>query len=94
MTGQLGVGDAIRAALTTYPLGFDGSGRVLYMKDSRGRDTAAVIRDGRALVQAGAGLVADSDPGREDEECRNKAAAVLRAIAVANSMRPLVGAPQ
>ncbi len=54
----------------------------------------AVIRDGRALVQAGAGLVADSDPGREDEECRNKAAAVLRAIAVANSMRPLPGAPQ
>jgi hypothetical protein len=29
-------------ALTTYPLGFDRSGRVLYMKDSRGRDTAAV----------------------------------------------------
>jgi anthranilate synthase component 1 len=54
----------------------------------------AVIRDGRAIVQAGAGLVADSDPAREDEECRNKAAAVLRAIAVANSMRPLTGAPQ
>ena len=29
-------------SLTTYPLGFDRSGRVLYMKDSRGRDTAAV----------------------------------------------------
>jgi dipeptidyl aminopeptidase/acylaminoacyl peptidase len=29
-------------ALTTHPLGFDRSGRVLYMKDSRGRDTAAV----------------------------------------------------
>jgi anthranilate synthase component 1 len=53
----------------------------------------AVIADGRATVQAGAGLVADSDPAREDEECRNKAAAVLRAIAVANSMRPLTGAP-
>jgi anthranilate synthase component 1 len=51
----------------------------------------AVLRDGRAIVQAGAGLVADSDPAREDEECRNKAAAVLRAIAVANSMRSLSG---
>jgi dipeptidyl aminopeptidase/acylaminoacyl peptidase len=29
-------------ALTTHPLGFDRSGRVLYMKDGRGRDTAAV----------------------------------------------------
>jgi dipeptidyl aminopeptidase/acylaminoacyl peptidase len=29
-------------AFTTYPLGFDRSGRVLYMKDSRGRDTSAV----------------------------------------------------
>jgi dipeptidyl aminopeptidase/acylaminoacyl peptidase len=29
-------------ALTTYPLGFDRSGRLLYMKESRGRDTAAV----------------------------------------------------
>jgi dipeptidyl aminopeptidase/acylaminoacyl peptidase len=29
-------------ALTTYPLGFDRTGRVLYMKDSRGRDTAMV----------------------------------------------------
>ncbi len=33
---------AMEDALTTYPLGFDRSGRVLYMKDSRGRDTAAV----------------------------------------------------
>jgi anthranilate synthase component 1 len=44
----------------------------------------AVVKDGTAHVQAGAGLVADSDPAREDEECRNKAAAVLRAVAVAN----------
>jgi anthranilate synthase component 1 len=51
----------------------------------------AVLRGGTAYVQAGAGLVADSDPTREDEECRNKAAAVLRAIAVANTMRPLSG---
>jgi dipeptidyl aminopeptidase/acylaminoacyl peptidase len=29
-------------AMTTHPLGFDRSGRILYQKDSRGRDTAAV----------------------------------------------------
>ncbi|HOA89640.1 MAG TPA: anthranilate synthase component I [Propioniciclava tarda] len=40
----------------------------------------AVIKDGRAYVQAGAGLVADSVPASEDAECRNKAMAVLRAV--------------
>ncbi|HEX5996722.1 MAG TPA: anthranilate synthase component I [Jiangellales bacterium] len=49
----------------------------------------AVVRDGRAYVQAGAGIVADSDPASEHAECRNKAAAVLRSIAVAESMRPV-----
>jgi anthranilate synthase component 1 len=48
----------------------------------------ALIRDGIAYVQAGAGIVADSDPATEDQECRNKAAAVLRAIATAESLRP------
>jgi anthranilate synthase component I len=47
----------------------------------------ALLRDGVAYVQAGAGIVADSDPDREDEECRNKAAAVLRAIATASTLR-------
>jgi anthranilate synthase component 1 len=41
-----------------------------------------------AYVQAGAGIVADSDPAAEDAECRNKAAAVLRAIAAAETLRP------
>jgi len=49
----------------------------------------AVLRDGVAYVQAGAGLVADSVPETEDEECRRKAMAVLRAIAVAGTLRPL-----
>ncbi len=49
----------------------------------------AFIADGVARVQAGAGLVADSDPQSELEESRNKAAAPLRAIAVANAMRRL-----
>jgi anthranilate synthase component I len=47
----------------------------------------ALIRDGVARVQAGAGLVADSDPAAEYQESVNKAAAPLRAIAVANALR-------
>ncbi len=46
----------------------------------------AVLHQGKAYVQAGAGIVADSDPASEDLECRNKAAAVLRAIAAARTM--------
>ncbi|ROP66639.1 anthranilate synthase component I [Curtobacterium sp. PhB115] len=47
----------------------------------------ALIKDGIARVQAGAGLVADSDPATEHEETINKAAAPLRAVATANRMR-------
>ncbi|MBC7590785.1 MAG: anthranilate synthase component I [Salinibacterium sp.] len=47
----------------------------------------ATIVGGLARVQAGAGLVADSDPASEQLEAQNKAAAPLRAIAVANAMR-------
>lgn len=43
----------------------------------------ALLRDGWAHVQAGAGIVADSRPESEHEECRTKAAAVLRAVEVA-----------
>ncbi|OEU88361.1 anthranilate synthase [Streptomyces abyssalis] len=46
----------------------------------------ALLRDGTAYVQAGAGVVADSDPAAEDTECRNKAAAVLRAVASAERL--------
>ncbi|MFP5334215.1 MAG: anthranilate synthase component I [Actinomycetes bacterium] len=46
----------------------------------------AVLRDGVAHVQAGAGIVADSVPESEDAECRHKAAAVLSAVARACSM--------
>ena len=41
----------------------------------------AVIKDGRLHVQAGAGIVADSDPQSEWDETMNKAAAMLRAAA-------------
>jgi len=47
----------------------------------------ALIRDRRAYVQAGAGIVADSDPDAEDQETRNKAMAVLSAIASAQTLR-------
>jgi anthranilate synthase component 1 len=49
----------------------------------------ATIVGGMARVQAGAGLVADSDPESEYIESQNKAAAPLRAVAVANAMRRL-----
>ena len=48
----------------------------------------ALIRDGVAYVQAGGGIVADSDPAAEEQETHNKAAAVLAAIAAAETLRP------
>jgi anthranilate/para-aminobenzoate synthase component I len=41
-----------------------------------------VIKDGRAYVQAGAGIVADSDPGREYHETLKKAEALIRTLEV------------
>ncbi len=66
-------------------------GCVGYLDFAGDMDTAiairtAVIKDGVAYVQAGAGVVADSDPQSEHQECLNKAAAVLRAVAVANTI--------
>lgn len=48
----------------------------------------ALVHRGVAHVQAGAGIVADSVPQREFEECEHKAAAVLRAVRAAQGMRP------
>jgi anthranilate synthase component 1 len=53
----------------------------------------AVIVDGTAYVQAGAGIVADSDPAAEEREARSKAAAVLEAVAVAATLHPPLGPP-
>ncbi|GAA0618287.1 anthranilate synthase component I [Sporichthya brevicatena] len=69
-------------------------GVVGYLDFAGDLDTAiairtALLRDGVAYVQAGAGIVADSDPATEDQECRNKAAAVLRAVAAAETLRPV-----
>jgi anthranilate synthase component 1 len=65
------------------------AGVVGYIDFSGNLDTAITIRtmvvrpDGTASVQAGAGIVADSDPADEDLECRNKAAALLSAVPAA-----------
>ncbi len=62
------------------------AGVVGYIDFSGNVDTAIAIRtmlvgpDGKASVQAGAGIVADSIAEEEDLECRNKAAALLAAV--------------
>ncbi len=67
-------------------------GAIGYLDFTGNIDTCIAIRTalifgGKAYVQAGAGIVADSDPESENQECQNKAAAVLGAIANANAMR-------
>jgi anthranilate synthase component 1 len=69
-------------------------GTIGYMDFNGNLDTCiairtAVIKDGVAYVQAGAGIVADSNPESEFQECVNKAAAVLGAIASANEMEKI-----
>jgi len=61
------------------------AGLVGYLDFSGNLDSAITIRTmvckgGRASVQAGAGIVADSDPASENEECWNKARALLLAV--------------
>jgi anthranilate synthase component 1 len=68
------------------------AGAIGYLDFSGSLDTAIGLRtmvsDGnRAWIQAGAGIVADSDPAAEYRECVNKAAAVLTAIAAAPQLR-------
>ena len=68
------------------------AGVVGYLDFSGNVDTALAIRTlvvddaGRASVQAGAGVVADSVPEHEDLECRNKARALLAAVPPARRM--------
>jgi len=63
-------------------------GAVGYFSFSGDLDTAITIRTmvakgGYGYVQAGAGIVADSVPSEEYQECVNKAQALLRAIDLA-----------
>ena len=64
------------------------AGAVGYFSFSGNLDTAITIRtivmkDGTAHVQAGAGIVYDSVPEREHQECMNKAKALMKAIEAA-----------
>ena len=61
------------------------AGAVGYFSHSGNQETAIalrtmVIKDGRAYIQAGCGVVADSDPTAEYQESLNKARALLRAL--------------
>jgi anthranilate synthase component I len=67
------------------------AGAVGYVDFSGNLDTAIALRTmvaagGKAWVQAGAGVVADSDPATEYQECMNKAAAVLAAVEAARDV--------
>jgi len=60
-------------------------GAILYADYAGNLDSCIAIRTmvvhrGRAYVQAGAGIVADSDPESEYQESMNKARALLRAV--------------
>ncbi len=64
------------------------AGSILYLDYAGNLDSCIAIRTmmlraGRAEVQAGAGIVADSVPAREYEETMNKARALLRALELA-----------
>ena len=66
------------------------AGAVLYVDYADNLDSCIAIRtihlrDGVATVEAGAGIVADSIPEREYEECVNKARALFQAIELAES---------
>ncbi|MCR5977321.1 anthranilate synthase component I [Gordonia jinghuaiqii] len=72
-------------------------GIVGYLDFAGNADTAIAIRTallarGQAYVQAGGGVVADSEPEYEYNEARNKATAVLNAVAAASTMRRVGGA--
>ncbi|HUJ41623.1 MAG TPA: chorismate-binding protein, partial [Candidatus Acidoferrales bacterium] len=65
-------------------------GAVLYLDYSGNMDSCIAIRTlvakgGTAYVQAGAGIVADSVPAREHQECVNKAQALLSALSQASA---------
>ncbi|HEV8582795.1 MAG TPA: anthranilate synthase component I [Thermoanaerobaculia bacterium] len=67
------------------------AGAVGYLSFSGDLDTCIairtlVVRDHETSVTAGAGIVADSDPIKEEQETKNKAAALLAAVALAEEL--------
>ncbi|MFQ5742844.1 MAG: anthranilate synthase component I family protein, partial [Acidobacteriota bacterium] len=72
------------------------AGAVLYSDFAGNLDSCiairtVVMRQGQAIVQAGAGIVADSQPPREYEETDQKAAAPLQALAWAEAAERAAG---
>ena len=66
------------------------AGAILYVDYADNLDSCIAIRtidlrNGIATVQAGAGIVADSVPAKEFEECINKARGMVRAVELAES---------
>lgn len=67
-------------------------GAVGYLSFNGNLDCCITIRtilfkNGKAYIQAGCGIVADSDPEKEYEECLNKAGAALKALEEAKKIR-------
>ncbi|MEQ8837453.1 MAG: chorismate-binding protein, partial [Lacipirellulaceae bacterium] len=63
------------------------AGAVGYLDFAGNMDTCIALRtfviaDGKAYVQAGAGIVADSDPAAEYQETLNKAGGLLKAVEI------------
>jgi anthranilate synthase component I len=68
------------------------AGAILYLDFSGNLDSCIALRtlvakDGRAYIQAGGGIVADSVPEREYQETVNKARALLTAVSIAHGRR-------
>ena len=66
-------------------------GAIGYIDFTGNMDTCIAIRiaykkNGKVFVRSGAGIVADSDPEKEYEECLNKARAVLNSLALAQEV--------
>ncbi len=66
-------------------------GAIGYLDFSGNLDTCITIRtiliqNGRAILQAGAGIVSDSVPALENKECHNKVRALLKALELANQL--------
>ena len=64
-------------------------GAIGYIDFTGNLDTCIAIRlaykkNGRVFIRSGAGIVADSDPEKEHQECINKAKAVVKAISLAS----------
>jgi anthranilate synthase component 1 len=75
------------------------AGAVGYFSAAGEMDSAIVLRtalvkDGKMYVQAGAGIVADSDPKSEQQECVNKAKALFRAAEEARRFASAAGRGQ